>query len=45
MMTGIRHLNKQTINIATLNCKNIKGNYEYLNTLTVDNEIVFIQEH
>jgi hypothetical protein len=39
----IKQLNK--LKITTLNCKNIKANYMYIEKLIKMNDIVFIQEH
>ena len=36
---------KREVSIATINCKNIKANYLYINKLMSTNQIIFIKEH
>ena len=38
-------ISKDKIKITTLNCKNIKANYIYIENLIKTNNMVFVQEH
>ena len=43
--TQVIKMNNENINLTTLNCKNIRANYVYINELFKEYAIIFIQEH